>query len=122
MTDGEALIGDLTDEPVSISLAALADARARIKKQKNRILTISGPQQDFSLRGAVLAGVLACHDGLINQRMKNFTLEAFKTWANRIHGSSGKDSWEQVFPPGHRCCKGCARYTTLSSTTTPAGV
>ena len=108
VTDEEALIGDLTDEPVSISLAALADARARIKKQKNRILTISGPQQDFLLREAVLAGIQACHDGLMNQRMKNFTLEAFKTWADRIHGSSGKDSWEQVFPPGHRLLQGSA--------------
>ena len=106
VTDEEALIGDLTDEPISISLDALADARARIKKQKNRILTISGPQQDFSLREAVLAGIQACHDGLINQRIKNFTLEAFKTWADRIHGSSGKDSWEQVFPPGHRLLQG----------------
>ena len=106
VTDEEALIGDLTDEPISISLNDLAEARARIKKQKNRILTISGPQQDVSLREAVLAGIQACHDGLMNQRMKNFTLEAFKTWADRIHGSSGKDSWEQVFPPGHRLLQG----------------
>ena len=42
LTDGEALIGDLTDEPISISLAmTLAEARARIKKQKNRVLTVS---------------------------------------------------------------------------------
>ena len=54
----------------------------------------------------MLAGIQACHDGLMNQRMKNFTLEAFKTWADRIHGSSGKDSWEQVFPPGHRLLQG----------------
>ncbi len=106
VTDQGALIGDLTDEPISISLNDLAEARARIKKQKNRILTISGPQQDVSLREAVLAGIQACHDGLMNQRMKNFTLEAFKTWADRIHGRSGKDSWEQVFPPGHRLLQG----------------
>ncbi len=106
LTDDEALIGDLTDAPIAIPLADLAEARARIKKQKNRVLTVSGPQQDFDLRAAVLAGIQACHDGLQNQRMKNFTLEAFKTWADRIHGSKGKDSWEQVFPPGHRLLQG----------------
>ena len=106
LNEDEALIGDLTDEPILIALTDLAAARARIKKQKNRVLTVAGPQQGFDLHEAVLAGVKACHDGLLNQRMKNFTLEAFKTWADRIHGSSGKDSWEQVFPPGHRLLQG----------------
>ena len=106
LSDDEALIGDLTDEPIAIPLSDLAEARARIKKQKNRVLTVAGPQQNFDVREAVLAGIKACHDGLQNQRMKNFTLEAFKTWADRIHGSSGKESWEQVFPPGHRLLQG----------------
>jgi hypothetical protein len=106
VNEGEALIGDLTDEPISIALDDLAEARARIKKQKNRVLTVAGPQQDINLRESVLAGIEACHDGLQNQRMKNFTLEAFKTWADRMHGSSGKDSWERVFPPGHRLLQG----------------
>ncbi len=106
LTDSEALIGDLTDEPIKIALNNLADARARIKKQKNRVMTLASTQTDFDLRAAVLAGVRACRDGLMNQRMKNFTLEAFKTWADRIHGSRGKDSWEQVFPPGHRLLQG----------------
>ena len=106
LTDDEALIGDLTAEPIAIPLDVLAEARARIKKQKNRVLTVSGPQADLDLRAAVLAGIKACHDGLQNQRMKNFTLEAFNTWADRIHGSKGKDSWEQVFPPGHRLLQG----------------
>ncbi len=106
MTDGEALIGDLTDQPITITLNDLAEARARIKKQKNRVMTVAAPQQEADLRDAVQAGITACHDGLLNQRMKNFTLEAFKTWADRIHGSKGKDSWEQVFPPGHRLLQG----------------
>ena len=106
INEDEALIGDLTDQPIPITLADLSAARARIKKQKNRVLTVVGPQQDLVLREAVLAGVKACHDGLQNQRMKNFTLEAFKTWADRMHGSSGKESWEQVFPPGHRLLQG----------------
>ena len=106
LTDDEALIGDLTDAPVAIALDDLTAARARIKKQKNRVMTVGGSQEAVDLRDAVLAGVKACHDGLQNQRMKNFTLEAFKTWADRMHGSSGKESWEQVFPPGHRLLQG----------------
>jgi hypothetical protein len=37
---GTALIGDLADDPISIKLGDLALARARIKKQKNRLLSI----------------------------------------------------------------------------------
>lgn len=106
LTDDEAEIGDLTDEPITISLDELAESRARIKKQKNRVMTVAAAQNGLDLREAVTAGIKACHDGLVNQRMKNFTLEAFKTWADRIHGSKGKDSWEQVFPPGHRLLQG----------------
>ena len=106
VADGEALIGDLTDQPITITLNDLAEARARIKKQKNRVMTVAAPQQKIDLREAVRAGITACHDGLLHQRMKNFTLEAFKTWADRIHGSKGKESWEQVFPPGHRLLQG----------------
>ena len=104
--DNEALLGDLTNEPIALSLDDLAAARARIKKQKNRVMTVAAGEQGLDLRAAALAGIAACHDGLQNQRMKNFTLEAFKTWADRIHGSRGKDSWEQVFPPGHRLLQG----------------
>ena len=42
--DGEdaALIGDLTDEPISVPLSALATARGQIKKDKNRLLSVTG--------------------------------------------------------------------------------
>ena len=36
-----ALIGDLLDDPVEITAAELADSRARIKKQKHRIMTVA---------------------------------------------------------------------------------
>lgn len=106
LTDDEAIIGDLADEPIAIPLDELAESRARIKKQKNRVMTVAAGQNELDLREAVTAGIAACRDGLQNQRMKNFTLEAFNTWADRIHGSKGKDSWEQVFPPGHRLLQG----------------
>jgi hypothetical protein len=32
--------------------------------------------------------------------MKNFTLDAFSTWAERLSGSTAADSWAQVFPRG----------------------
>ena len=96
-----ALLGDLLDEPVEITATDLAASRARIKKQKHRSMTVV-PGQQLDLRAAVRAGIRACYEGLEKQRIKNFTLDAFKTWAANIHGSRSKQSWARLFPPGHR--------------------
>ena len=101
LDETHALIGDLLDEPVEITVAELAASRARIKKQKHRIMTVA-PTRQPDLRTAVRAGIRACYEGLAQQRIKNFTLDAFKTWSANIHGSRGKQSWARLFPPGHR--------------------
>jgi hypothetical protein len=97
-----AFIGDLTDEPIEIPTDALAKARARIGKQKNRLLRLDGrPPKSSDLRAAVKDALAACRTGLTRGRMRNFTLEAFRDWAERMHGSASKESWERMFPPGH---------------------
>jgi hypothetical protein len=99
--DGEtARIGDLTDEPLNIPLAQLAQARARIKKDKHRVLCVDGKAGKLDIRRAVRDGIAACVDSLTKPRMRNFGLDAFYDWAERLHGSSGKDSWENVFKRG----------------------
>ena len=60
------------------------------------------PAQQLDLQEAVRAGTRACYEGLTQQRIKSFTLDAVKAWGTNIHGSRSKQSWERVFPPGHR--------------------
>ncbi len=36
----------------------------------------------------------------------NFSLEAFRVWAARLHGGRDKEAWERVFAPGHRLWRG----------------
>lgn len=98
---GMARVGDLTDEPVAVPLAALAKARLRIAKQKNRLLRLAGPPANPDLPAALAAGLRSGADALIHNRMRNFTLEAFKGWAEQLAGRSKKESWEAMFPPGH---------------------
>ena len=99
-----ASIGDLTDHPIDIPLKALADARGRIKKQKNRLLSADGPAKTPDLKTLVQGGLAACVRGLKSPSMKaargNFQLDALKTWADRLHGSKDKERWERVFVPG----------------------
>ncbi len=112
----EAVIGDLADDPERVPLDVFAASRARIKKQKNRILRVTEAGKPFDLRSAVVAGVAACHDTLIGRgaikppggkvMASNFTLDAFKTWGDRLHGSSDKQSWEKMFRPGINLWRG----------------
>ncbi|HUF77512.1 MAG TPA: DUF4872 domain-containing protein [Thermoanaerobaculia bacterium] len=99
---GTALVGDLADRAIELPLESLAQARARIKKDRHRVLglgrRVGGGELD--LARAVREGVTACVHGLTDARMKNFTLEAFRTWGERLHGDRSKDGWERLFPPG----------------------
>jgi hypothetical protein len=111
--DGTALIGDLTDEPISIPLEALAAARARIKKQKNRVLALapaSKPYAQPALAELVRAGLHSCHHSLLHPTLpgmkSNAKLEAIKVWGQRLQGSKDKESWDRVFRPGPNLWRG----------------
>ena len=106
---GTALIGDLGDDPIPISLKDLGAARGRIKKQQNRLLSASGTLAPRALADLVRDGLKACHagrPGIGAKVMTNFTLEAFRVWGTRMHGSKDKESWERVFPRGARLWTG----------------
>lgn len=109
-TTRTARIGDLTDQPLGISLADLAAARARIKKFKNRVVFLSQSEAAPDLSAAVLAGLRASHTGLIGKPMKGFpttfSLEGVRLWGERLHGSKDKEAWERVFTRGHRLWAG----------------
>lgn len=104
-------IGDLADQPIAIPLDALADARARIKKDKRRLLTLSAPQKPFKLDVAVRDALKACHAGLLGGKGRgntktNFSLAGFQLWGQRLHDSKDKESWERIFTPGSRLWRG----------------
>ncbi len=111
--DGTALVGDLTDEPITIPEQNLAAARGRIKKYRNRLLSISAATGKLDLAALVRGGLAACHRGLtgvggVKSARANFSLEAVRRWAQRLHGDSSKDGWERAFPPGPRLWRGLA--------------
>jgi hypothetical protein len=107
---GTALIGDLTDQPITIPLAALSQARSRIKKDRNRILSLTRAGMLPDLRTLVQAGLHVCHQRLLQPTLPgaqaNARLEVLKTWAERIAGSKDKQSWERIFPPGPNLLRG----------------
>jgi hypothetical protein len=124
---GTALIGDLTDEPISISLADLARARARIKKQRQRLLSIPPAHSPHDLGDLVRAGLDRCHQGLLHPSLpnarNNARLDALRTWAERMHGSKDKERWERVFRPGANLWRGlCSIYDFVEHYGTGGGL
>lgn len=103
---GEALIGDLADQPVALPTKALTAARGRIKKDKYRILGIGRPKTAPDLKAALASGLAIGAAELVKGRMRNFTLAAFGVWADQLYGTKGKESWERIFPPGPRLWRG----------------
>lgn len=100
-----ARVGDLADSPFTVPLKDLATARGRIKKDKQRILSVE-KSRHLDLKQAILDGLRACHAGLTGSRQANFNLKAFSDWGDRLYGSKTRESWDQVFPLGHRLWQG----------------
>jgi hypothetical protein len=115
-TAGVAHVGDLSDDPIAVPLDALAAARGRVKKVRNRLLSIGSMTKVPSLQTMVRAGLAACRDGLMGARAvgnakTNFSLEALRVWGTRLHGSRDKESWDRVFTPGKRLWRGLTSIT-----------
>ncbi len=103
---GVAWLGDLADQPIALPLSELAAARGRVKKDKNRLLALEPSIRTPDLRALVQGGIAACAEALAKGRTRNFTLEAFATWADRLDGSNAPDTWEKIFPPGPHLYQG----------------
>jgi hypothetical protein len=108
---GTALIGDLTDEPIEISLEDLETARARIAKQKYRLLSIAPNEAPVPDLGTLVDdGLRRCRDGLLNptipQSKSNAKLEALQKWADRLTSTKDPERWERVFRHGANLWRG----------------
>ena len=96
---------DLADAPITISLGELAVARARIGKQKHRLLGLTGEPNPIDLAVAIQDGLRACHAGLTKGRSSNFTLEGFRNWGEQLV-APGKEGWPVKFSAGRNLWRG----------------
>ena len=103
---GVARVGDLADEWIDLPLADLAQAWARIRKQKHRLVGVTRGDAPIDLRSAVIDGMRACVAGLTTEKRSNFSLAGIKTWTECLHGNETKDSWSQIFKPGPNLWRG----------------
>jgi hypothetical protein len=103
---GVAYGADRAPTRVALSLDALAEARAGICSHKNRTLTFDPPAEltPAALQSAVLAGLRACVQELLQPKIKTYSLPGLELWAKMICNDSNKDGWRKVFDNGLLYC------------------
>lgn len=102
-------IADRAPIPLTISTEALHTARARVKKDKFRVLTLEPPSAD-KLPSAVQAGIWDCLKLYTEKPPKgsknNFGLAAYHHLAKLLTKPKTRQSWEREFPAGRKMLAG----------------
>lgn len=96
-------IADRARVPLHVTPEALQRARARVKKEKFRVLTIDPPAPEKAA-AAVRAGIWDCIRLYTEKPPKgsknSFGLAAFRWWAEQLRNPKARMSWEKEFPAG----------------------
>ncbi len=96
-------IADRARVPLHAKPDTLHRARARVKKDKFRVLTIDPPVAE-KVPAAVRAGIWDCIKLYTEKPPKgsknSFGLAAFRWWAEQLRNPRARMSWEKEFPAG----------------------
>jgi hypothetical protein len=96
-------IADRSRVGLTITPAQLHAARARVKKDRFRLLTLDYPDPD-KLPAAVTAGIWQCIRLFLETPPKgsanNFGLRAYRYWAELLTRPGQRMSWAKEFPAG----------------------
>ncbi|MBI3158392.1 MAG: hypothetical protein HYZ26_02185 [Chloroflexi bacterium] len=102
--DGEqAYLADRSSRPLLVPAETLHAARARIKKDKFRVLSLDPPNPE-RLQAAVSSGLWQCIR-LFTEKpprgtARNFGVSALKHWASMLTNTRNPQGWTRAFPPG----------------------
>jgi len=103
--DGEVNIADRSSRPLSVAQTELAAARARVKKDKYRVLALGQPDLD-KLPSAIQKGIWQCISLFTEAPPKggrdNFGFAAYEKWASMLTNTRNKQSWARLLAPGSR--------------------
>jgi hypothetical protein len=102
-------IADRASVPLTVTTADLHIARARVKKDKFRVMTLEVPRLE-GLATAVSAGIWDTIKLYVEKPPKgsknNFGLAAFQHWAKLLTRPKTRMSWVKEFPAGRKLLVG----------------
>lgn len=120
LTSGVVQIADRARVPLTASTEEMERARARVKKQRFKMMTIDSPEPD-KLPDAVLDGIKACISLFHGEGAPgapgapgNFGFSGMRKWADALGATKGEKRWAKQFAPGERMIAGLtsAYYST----------
>jgi hypothetical protein len=104
-------IADQSRIPMQIKASDLNRARARVKKDKFRQMTLSLLSFDKVAQG-VVSGIRASIQSFyitpVKGHARNFGFAAYQRWADVLKENKDKQSWQKIFPPGRPMFAGLA--------------
>lgn len=102
-TEDVVSIADRAYVPLTVETAVLHEARARVKKDKFRIITLEPPHPD-KLKTAVQAGIWDTIKLYTEKPPKgsknNFGLAAYQNWIKQLTNPKTRQSWAKQYPLG----------------------
>lgn len=102
-------IADRAQVGLTISTTALAAARARVKKDKFRVMTLDQPDPE-NLAAAVTAGIWDCINLYLEKPPRgsanSWGIKAFHYWAELLSNPKTRMSWAKEFPAGPKLYAG----------------
>jgi hypothetical protein len=100
--DGMAYLAGPSKQPLIVPAEALTTARARVKKDKFRVVTLDAPDER-KLPSAVQQGIRQCLQLYTEKPPKgardNFGFAAFDKWAAMLVNTRNPHGWSRLFPP-----------------------
>lgn len=103
--DGTVYIADRSTQPLTVSAGELARARARVMKDRFRVLALGEPNLQ-RLPRSIETAIRQCITLFTEKPPKgsadNFGFKAYEKWAAMLTNTRNKSSWERLLPPGRR--------------------
>jgi hypothetical protein len=99
----EPLLWDLAPEPVPVTWAELAEARAGVRSAKHRLVVAEAPAGPVDLAGAAAAGIADTRAGMLDPPMRNFGLPGLAKWADLLTAARDAKGWPRLLAaPGRQ--------------------
>jgi hypothetical protein len=109
-------LADRACVPLTTTTAEFDAARARVKQDKFKLLTLEMPDAD-KVAAAVNAGIWSCIKLFTEKPPKggrdNFGFAAYQRWADLLTKPKQRLSWEKEFPPGRKMLAGLTSTFTM---------
>jgi hypothetical protein len=116
LDDENAYLADRSGQPLIVRAKTLAEARARIKKEKFAVLSLDPPQPD-KIPSAVTQGIWDTIR-LFSEKpprgtARNFGFRGYDHWADMLTNTRNKFSWARYYPAGPEMFAALAGYAAF---------